>query len=109
VCITGCEQATTLQYAVYHGEEVAARRLINSGWDVNETLRDEENGCARSPLGIAARLGHETILRMLMRAGAQVEWDLPRGYNTMIDTKSTEVQTWITDELAMVRKLRRKM
>jgi hypothetical protein len=102
------EQATTLQYAVYCGDKVAVRRLINAGWDVNKTLRDEEGGCCRTPLGLAAGLGHELILRMLMRAGAEIEWGMPHGYNTMLDIKNREVQTWITEELAMQRRLRKE-
>jgi hypothetical protein len=86
---------------------VAVRRLIDLGWDVNQTIRNDPEGCARSALGLADRFGNQGIARMFMRAGAEVEWHMPTGYNTMIDIKNSEVQTWITDELRMCRRLRR--
>jgi hypothetical protein len=98
------EQATTLQYAVYREDEVAVRRLINAGWDVNQTLRHRLDGCGRSPLGLAARLGNKRIIQMLMRAGAQVEWDMPTGYSTLMYTKNDEVVDWITEELRRLRR-----
>jgi hypothetical protein len=102
------EEATTLQYAIYHENHIAVGRLIDRGWNVNEALQDEPNGCARSPLGLAAQVGNERILRMLMRAGAEVEWNMPRGYATMLAVKSMEVQTWITEELEKRHRLLRR-
>jgi hypothetical protein len=47
-------------------------------------------------------------MRMLMRAGAEVEWNMPRGYATMLAVKSMEVQTWITEELEKRHRLLRR-
>jgi hypothetical protein len=52
------------------------------------------SGTRRSPLGLAARLGNESILRMLLRAGAEMEWDRRTGYSTLLDTKNMEGVTW---------------
>jgi ankyrin repeat protein len=105
------ERATTLQYAVYWGDLVAVRRLITAGCDINETLKDDPDGCARSPLCLAAARGNERIIKVLLRAGAEVELDGHihnlRGFNPFHVAKNYASLVCITDELERRRRFHR--
>jgi ankyrin repeat protein len=101
------ERATTLQYAVYWGDMVAVRRLINAGCDINETLNGGLDGCASSPLCLAAGRGNERMIKMLMRAGAKVKLDGDSHNLPLHVAKNYSSLVCITDELDRRRRLHR--
>jgi ankyrin repeat protein len=105
------ESATTLQYAVYWGDLVAVRRLLNAGCDINETLKDDPHGCARSPLCLAVARGNERMIKLLLRAGAEVELDWHvknvRAFDPFHIAKNYASLACITDELDRRRRLHR--
>jgi hypothetical protein len=101
------ERATTLQYAAYWGDMVAVRRLINAGCDINETLKDDRDGCKSSPLCLAATRGNERMIKMLLRAGAEVELDGHVHNCPLHVAKNYSSLVCITDELDRRRRLHR--
>ncbi|KAK6815430.1 hypothetical protein RU639_008969 [Aspergillus parasiticus] len=67
---------TPLEWAVTHDQELVLRRLLASGAG-NVTTPSEENwewGCA---LEEAVMLGHESVARILLEAGASIAQDHP--------------------------------
>jgi ankyrin repeat protein len=103
-----CERATSLQYAVYWGDMVAARRLISAGSDINEIVKDDPQGCRSSPLCLAAARGNERMIKMLMRAGAEVKLDGHPDNLPLHEARNYSSLLCITDELDRRRRLQRK-
>ncbi len=60
--------STRLQWAVYQGDAVEVRRLIDAGADVSLA-----NDYGATPMGLAAEVADAEILKLLLDAGADVE------------------------------------
>jgi len=63
---------TALHWAVNHGNESAAARLLAAGCDANAKTRYEV-----TPLAIAATLGQPNVVEALLDGGAEVNANLP--------------------------------
>ena len=60
--------STPLQWAVYHGDVVEARRLLRAG--ANVALA---NNYGATPISLAAEVGNTDILKVLLEAGANAD------------------------------------
>ena len=66
--------STPLQWAVYDGDVAEVERLLAAGADVSLA-----NHYGVTAMGLAAEVAHTEILKLLLKAGADVESEQGRG------------------------------
>ncbi|KAF8244962.1 hypothetical protein K440DRAFT_663099 [Wilcoxina mikolae CBS 423.85] len=90
------QRATTLQWAALRGDAKLVSKMIENGWDVEETL-GREGGCKKTPLALAAEKGDEMTVKALLVAGAKV--NMGTRYGAMECAKKYAVVGWLADAL----------
>jgi ankyrin repeat protein len=76
--------STPLQWAVYNGDVVEARRLLKAGADV--TLA---NNYGATPMTLAAEVANTDMLKLLLEVGASVDSPNPEGQTVLMAVART--------------------
>jgi ankyrin repeat protein len=76
--------STPLQWAVYNGDVVEARRLLKAGADV--TLA---NNYGATPMTLAAEVANTDMLKLLLEVGANVDSPNPEGQTALMAVART--------------------
>ena len=77
--------------ASYHGLKESVEYQLASNWEI-----DEQDSYCRTPLSLAAKNGHEAIVKLLLEKGAKLEtkdkyqsrmpllWAAEKGHNAVV-------------------------
>jgi ankyrin repeat protein len=80
----GDDGSTPLQWAVYNGDVVEAKRLLRAGADVSLA-----NNYGATPMSLAAEVGNADMLKVLLEVGANADSPDPDGQTALLAVART--------------------
>ena len=92
------KEESALSIACAQGKMEDVKTLINEGWDINK--KDPSN---LSPIILAATNGHHRIVRLLVKLGAKISYDLLCMVKAKIDLLEEKAKTGTEDPYAVVK------